>query len=135
MDRSLSDATTPGQSGPGNDGNEGVLRILQSPSITEASSSNCLVSYSGHSLEESYPSVEMQSVYSAVPANWARINLKVMVQSRKTPAEVFHKYFSKCMEMIPCNAHVFLSCSKRSARRWLQEQKAFKKQVIVERVR
>ena len=25
----------------------------------------------GHSLRESYPSTEMQSVYSAAPANWA----------------------------------------------------------------
>ena len=34
MDRTLSDATTPGQNGPGSDGNEGVLRIPQIPSIT-----------------------------------------------------------------------------------------------------
>ena len=39
------------QSGPGNDGNEGVLRIPQSSSITGASPSDCLVSYLGHSLE------------------------------------------------------------------------------------
>ena len=45
MDRALSDATTPGQSGPGSNGNEGVLRIPQSPSITGTSPSDCLVSY------------------------------------------------------------------------------------------
>ena len=39
---SLSGATTPGLSGPGSDGNEGVLRI--------PSPSDCLVSYLGHSL-------------------------------------------------------------------------------------
>ena len=42
IDRILSGATTPGQSGPGSDGNELVLLILQSTSIIETSSSNCL---------------------------------------------------------------------------------------------
>ena len=63
----LSGATALGQSGLGSDGNEGVLRIPQSSSITEASSSDCLVSYPGLSLGESYPSAEMQSVYSTTP--------------------------------------------------------------------
>ena len=67
----LSGATTPGQSGPGSDVNEEVLRVLQSFSIPGASLSYCLVSYAGHSLGESYPSAEMQSVYSTAPADWA----------------------------------------------------------------
>ena len=67
----LSGTTTPGQSGPGRDGNEGVLHIPQSSSITEASPSTCLVSYAGHLLEESYPSAEMQLVYSTAPAKSA----------------------------------------------------------------
>ena len=46
----LSGATTQGQSGFGSDGNEGVLRIPQSSSITEISTSDCLISLSGHSL-------------------------------------------------------------------------------------
>ena len=46
----LSGATTPGQSIPGSDGNEGVLRIPQSSSIAGTSPSDCLVSYPGHSL-------------------------------------------------------------------------------------
>ena len=50
IDRALSGATTPGQSGPGSDGNEGVLRILQSSSTVGTSPSDCLVSYPGHSL-------------------------------------------------------------------------------------
>ena len=45
----LSGAPTPGQSGPGSGGNEEVLCIPQSSRITGTSSSNCLVSYSGHS--------------------------------------------------------------------------------------
>ena len=40
----LSGAATPGQSGPGSDGNEGVLRILQSSIITGIWSTDCLVS-------------------------------------------------------------------------------------------
>ena len=50
MDRALSGAITPGQSGPGSNGYEGVLCIPQSPSITGTSPSDCLVSYLGHSL-------------------------------------------------------------------------------------
>ena len=49
IDRTLSGATTPGQSKPGTDGNEGVLRIPKSSSITGTSSSDSLVSYLGYS--------------------------------------------------------------------------------------
>ena len=73
IDRTLSDATTPGQSGSGSDGNEGVLYIPQGYNITGTSPSDCLVSYPGHSLGEgSYPSAEKQLVYSPTPADWAR---------------------------------------------------------------
>ena len=51
MDRTLSGATTPGQSGPGSDDNKGVLCIPQSSSITGTSPSDYLVSYLGHLLE------------------------------------------------------------------------------------
>ena len=61
MDRTLSDATTPSQSRPWSDDNEGVLRIPKSSSITGTSPSDCLVSYLGHSSRETYPSAEMQS--------------------------------------------------------------------------
>ena len=59
------------QSGPGSDGNEGILRIPQSSSITGTSLSNCLVSYPGHSLGGSYTWTEKQSMYSTAPADWA----------------------------------------------------------------
>ena len=49
IDRTISGATTPGHSAPGSNGIEGVLRIPQSPNITETSPSGCLVSYPGHS--------------------------------------------------------------------------------------
>ena len=70
IDRTLSDATTQGQSGPESDGNKGVLCIPQSSSIIGISPSDCLVSYLGHFLrggEGSYPSAEKQSVYSTAP--------------------------------------------------------------------
>ena len=60
--RLLSGATTPSKSGPGSDGNEEVLRNLQSSSFSGTSHSDCLVSYSGHLLGWSFPSVEVQSV-------------------------------------------------------------------------
>ena len=50
IDRTQSGATTPGQSGPGSNGNEGALRIPESSSSTGTSPSDCLVSYPGHSL-------------------------------------------------------------------------------------
>ena len=72
-DRTLSCATTLGQSAPGSDSNKEVICILQSSSITGASQLDCLVSYPGHSLGESYPSAEIQSVYSTAPEDWAII--------------------------------------------------------------
>ena len=45
IDRTLSGATTPGQGRDESNGNEGVLRIPQSSSITGTSPSDCLVSY------------------------------------------------------------------------------------------
>ena len=50
IDRTLSGATTTGESGPGSDCNEGVLRIPQSSSITGTSPSDCLALYAGHLL-------------------------------------------------------------------------------------
>ena len=72
IDRTLSGATTLGQSEPGSDGNEEVLHIPQSSSITGASLSDCLVLHPGHSLGEFYSSAEIQSVYFTAPADWAR---------------------------------------------------------------
>ncbi len=73
IDRTLSGATTLDQGEPGSDGNEGVLHIPQSSSISGIWSSDCLVSYPGHPLEWSYLSAEMQSMYSAAPAELASI--------------------------------------------------------------
>ena len=73
IDRTLSGATTPEQSGPGSDGKEGVLHIPQNSSIMGALPLDYSVSYAGHSLWGwgSYLSTEVQSVYSMGQANWA----------------------------------------------------------------
>ena len=68
-DRSLSRATTSGQSGPGSDGNKGVVCIQQSSSITGVSPLDCLVSYQD-TRSARYSSTEMQLVYSTAPADW-----------------------------------------------------------------
>ena len=72
IDRTLSDITTLGQCGPGNDGNEGVLHIPQRSSITGTSSSDCLVSYPGHLLREFSSSAEIQTVCYTGLLNWAK---------------------------------------------------------------
>ena len=69
FDRNLSGAPTLGQSGLESNVTERVPHISQNASITGASSSDCFVSHPGQSLEESYPSAEMQSVYSTAAAN------------------------------------------------------------------
>ena len=58
IDRTLSDAITPGQSVPGSDGNEGVLCIPQIYNITETSLSDYLVSYPGQSLGRGLTSLQ-----------------------------------------------------------------------------
>ena len=77
IDRILSGATKPGQIGPGRDGNEELLNIPQSSSIPETSPSDYLVSYPWLALGESYPFVEMLSVYSSAPDDWAIVRWKV----------------------------------------------------------
>ena len=100
IDRTLSGATTLGQSGSGSD----VLCIPQSLSITGASPSDCVVSYSGHLLE-SYPSAEKQLVYSTAPANWASSEKsypsaeKQSVYSAATPSWLGK--FSICITSFP----------------------------------
>ena len=86
IDRNFSGASTASQSGPGSDGNKGVRRILKSSSFTEASLSDCLVPYPGHSLGELYHSLEMLSVYSINPADWpmALNSLHVLLSCYKT---------------------------------------------------
>ena len=70
IDRTLSVATTQCQRGSGSNNNDGVFCIPQSPKTGDPPSDG-LVSKPGHSLRRSYSSVELQSAYSTVPADWA----------------------------------------------------------------
>ena len=79
IDRTQSGATSPSKSGPASNGNEGILCIPQNSNIIRVSPSDCLVSYTGHLLEESYPSALMQSVYSTAPSDWASVCVCVCV--------------------------------------------------------
>ena len=86
----LSGATIPGQSRPSSIGNEWVLLIPQSSSITKTSPSDCLVSYPGQSIGGE---VLPQSLYSTVPANWARFFLKIQVSLNKFPDFFLYGHF------------------------------------------
>ena len=75
IDRTLSGVTTPGQSGPGSDGNEGVLcnpkKLKDYWSITIRLFSIITRTLIGENGGGSYLSAEMQSVYSTASADWA----------------------------------------------------------------
>ena len=101
IDKTLSGATTPGQSGPGSDAKEGLLRISQSSSITGTSPSDCLMSYHGHSLGESYLSAEKLSVYSTAPADWAtRHSLVGVLPSSEITIGIFYLPISQLAKFI-----------------------------------
>ena len=69
INRTLSGATTQGQSRPRSNGNEGVLHISQS-SRNGASTLDCFVSLVG---DGSNPYAEKQSAYFTTPADWTEI--------------------------------------------------------------
>ena len=85
IDKTLTCTSTPGQSKPGSNSNEGVLHILQS-SRTGASPSNSLISYPGYLVQErrSYPSAKLQSAYSTALDKWAEPWLGSQSRRRKT---------------------------------------------------
>ena len=91
------------QSRPGSNGNEGVFHITQSSSITRASSLDCLVTYSGHSLGESYPSTEMQSTYSASPAGWVKFSTSEWLLETKRNTQEMSK--TKCAKQYPASLY------------------------------
>ena len=80
INRTLSGATSPGKIRPASDGNKGVLCIPQTYRLTGTSPSDCLVSYPDTHWGVSYPSAEVQSLYSTASADWA-IKFKVLVES------------------------------------------------------
>ena len=71
MDMTISGLATLGHSRSGSKGNEWVLRIPQSSSITGASASYFFVSYLGHSLEMGgVLPLYKDAVYSTAPVDW-----------------------------------------------------------------
>ena len=91
IDRTQSGATNPDQSEPGSDGKEEVLCIPINSIIIGATLSDSLVSYPGHTFEESYSSTEMQSVYSTTLADWA---VSIMILSSITNNSIKYKFFA-----------------------------------------
>ena len=79
VDRTLSGATTPGQSRPGSNGNEGVLCIPQSSSITGTSPSDCVVPYPGHSLRGCFTSLQRcnRCILQTQPTGQNSVNLMI----------------------------------------------------------
>ena len=67
IDRTLSGATTPGQSELNSDGNIGLLRTHQRSSISEASPPDCSVS-----LVRGVLPLWWDIVYSTAPPDWAK---------------------------------------------------------------
>ena len=74
--------STPGQSGPGSNGNEGTLYISQI-SKTGALSLDALLSYPGHSLEGSYPFADEELEYSTAPATGLLLQLCILAESKR----------------------------------------------------
>ena len=83
IDTTLSGATTPSQSRPRSNSKDRVLCILQFFTAGD-SPSDCLMSYSGHLFGwvGSYPSAEMQLVYSTAPADWA-VKIRSMTKIKR----------------------------------------------------
>ena len=92
LDGTLSDATTPCQSGPGSDSSKGVLCVLQRSSITGPWPSDCVVSHPGHTLGGwSYSSAEMHFTYTFFSPSWLGIFLGSWMK-RNTLDSVMPRY-------------------------------------------
>ena len=102
IDRTLSGATTPSLSGPGSNDNEGVLHIPPNCN-TGGLPSDGLMSYPGQSLQESYPSAEMLTVYSTAPTNWAAKLFLVKDYTIKT--DIFRGYLSSNSIVLKLHDH------------------------------
>ena len=88
-------------SGPGSDGNKGVLSIPQSSSIAGISPSDCLVSYQDTRWEGgSYPSAEKQSVYSTAPADWTCKQMNSELFENKVTNELSYTYIIQSVEAL-----------------------------------
>ena len=91
IDRTFLSATTPGQSEPESNGNEGVLFIPQSSSITGTSPSDCYIQDT-HWREWSYPSAEKQTMYSTPIVDWASKLRKNSGQNRRDKRKIVKRF-------------------------------------------
>ena len=115
IDRTLSGTPTPGQSGPRNDGNEGVLRISQRSCITGSSPSDCLVSCPGHSLQRGNLTPRQRcSLCILQPQPTGLNNLKLLLFKDKEAVLSILLYgcttltLTKCMEKRPDGNYTIL---------------------------
>ena len=70
----------------------------QSACINGASPSDCLVSYLGHSLGESYPSAEKQSEYSAAAE----------YSEQQKRLNTYFEFFFYCFQLVLTEGHLFV---------------------------
>ena len=94
----LSGATTPGQSGPGSNGSEGVLRIPQSSRITGSSPSDYLVPYQDTRWKGVLPLCR-ETVGVFYSSRWLGKAIEGRISSRKPVAFLCCSYlvvFSQC---------------------------------------
>ena len=107
IDRALSGAIIPGQSGPESGGNKGVLCIPQSSSITGTSLSDCLVSYPGHLLGEGVLTLCRKAVsvfYSPSRLNKTTYWIRLIMLDRNTWNHLpVKKLLIKIKFLKPCN--------------------------------
>ena len=107
IDRTLSGATTPGQSGPGSDG------LPQSSSITGTSPSDCLVSYPGHSFAGVLP-LRIDAVYSpSCLGKWYRWSFIILIFINELIKVLLH---SHCLIMF---SSTFDLCKHKKKQWWM----------------
>ena len=93
----LVNSTTPARVNLGDMVIKGYFASPKTPASLMVTS-DCLVSYLGHSFGVSYPSAEIQSVFSAAPANWAIMILFLFIVS----LFLLQAFFHFCVNMSVC---------------------------------
>ena len=91
---SLSGATSPGQNGPGSHGNEEVLCIPQKLQHYRSLKLFNVIIKTLIGEGGSYPSAEMQLVYSTPPANWAMCRKGSRSDARYVNIHCIYKVYS-----------------------------------------
>ena len=128
IDRTVLGATTQRESGPGSDGNEGVLCFPQSYSITGTSLSDCLVSYLGHTLWRggSYPPLQRssRSILQSQLTGQIRLKVNVIAQLFYSNVIVLHVNPPMTQSLLSILIHFFSLLSHFSCPTYEQNIKA-----------